>query len=334
MSLRILSGPDVARLLTPEQGVAAVRDAFLAVHRGSVAMPERLHLDAERRGGVTLTMPAHEPTLARTVVKIVSVYPGNRQRAVDDGVPLPVVSGLVTVLDGETGLPLALLDGTELTARRTGAASGVATDALARADARTLALVGAGGQAADQVRAVCAVRDIERVRLANRTPERAWALAERLRPELPDVAIEVADAVADALEGADVVCTATSAQTPVLSTADLAPGTHVNAVGSFQPGMCELPRDLLAQAGRVFVEDHGAALAEAGEVIDALDAGVLTEQDLVPVGAVLAGDAPGRRDDHEVTVFKTCGIAAQDLYAAARCVDRAEAAGSGLVVHL
>lgn len=326
MSVDLLGAADVARLLPPGDAVAAVREAFLAVHRGSVVMPERLHLEAERFGGVTLTMPAHDPDLGRTVVKVVSVYPGNVDAApAEGGAAPPAVSGVVVVLDGRTGLPLALLDGTELTARRTGAASGAATDALARGGARTLALVGAGGQAADQVRAVCAVRPIERVRVANRTRARAQQLAATLRGELPGVAVEVAGSVAAALHGADVVCTATSAETPVLAADDVAPGTHVNAVGSFRPGMRELPRELFARAGRVAVDQRAAALAESGEVRDALEAGTLAEDDLVPIGAVLAGDAPGRRDEQEVTVFKSCGLAAQDLYAAARACDAAVA---------
>ncbi|PZN06703.1 MAG: ornithine cyclodeaminase [Bacillota bacterium] len=330
MLVRWLSASDVARCLSMEAAIEAVRDAFVAVARDAVAMPTRTQLAAERFGGVSLFMPSHAPGLARTALKLVSVYPGNPARG------LPAITGVVVLLDAETGVPLALMDARVLTALRTGAASGVATDVLARPDARVLALIGAGAQAPYQALAVCAVRPIREIRIFNRTRQRAEELARRLAAELDRQrpAITVCATPGEAVREADVICTATSATTPVLEAAEVPAGAHVNAVGSFRPEMRELPRDLLRRAGRVFVDQREAALEEAGEIIDALAAGTLDPAGLVEIGAVIAGERPGREGSGEVTIFKSCGLAAQDLYAAARVLAEAEAAGVGRWLEL
>src|SRR5690606_8302775 len=217
---------------------------------------------------------------------------------------------------------------------RTGAASGVSSQVLARPDSRVLAVIGAGAQAPFQVDAVLAVRPIEEVRLYSRTRSRAEALAAQVRQRRPDLRVVVTDSAGAAVREADIICTATNAVEPVLADADVKPGTHVSAVGSFTPAMRELPADLLARAGRVYVDQREAALEEAGEVIHALQAGVLAEDALIELGAVLAGEAEGRRDPEEVTVFKSSGLAAQDLYAAARALEAAESRGAGVEVSL
>lgn len=307
-----------------------MRDAYVAVFRNEVAMPVRTQLAMEQFGGVTLLMPVHAPSLARTALKVVSVYPDNPQRG------LPVITGVLVLLDAATGMPMVVMDARQLTALRTGAASGVSAAILARPDARTLALIGAGAQAPYQVMAVCAVRPIRIIRLFNRTRERAEALARWLREQLKHgpYQIEVCATTAEAVRGADIICTATSAVEPVLSNTDVSPGAHVSAVGSFRPEMRELPRQLLERAGRVFVDQQEAAVEEAGEVIDALRAGVLRESDLIEIGAVITGEQPGRTSADQVTVFKSCGLAAQDLYAAAHVLEEAERAGVGQLLEL
>lgn len=321
----MLGADDVRRALPMAEAIDAVRHGFEALHRGSVQMPTRLQVDAD--DGVSLFMPVHGAELARTCLKLVSVYPGNRDR------DLPAINGLVVLVDGETGAPIAALEAASLTAIRTGAASGVATDLLARPDAATLGVIGAGAQAPDQAAAVCAVRAIRRIRLFNRTRERAEALAARLHRELSDVTVEVTGSAGEAIADADVVCTATNAHEPVLDADDVAPGTHVNAIGSFRAGMRELPRDLLARASRVVVDEVEAALHEAGEVIDAVESGVVARDQLVELGAALERGS-GRREPDEITVFKSCGLAVQDLYAAARAVDNASRDGTGRPIRL
>lgn len=325
MKVRLLRGSDVRAVLSMGEAIDATRRALRSAHGGHVVMPARTQLHAE--DGTSLFMPVHDPALRRSSVKVVSVFPGNVERGMDS------ISGLVMVLDATTGMPQAVIDGTVLTALRTGAASGVATDLLAPPDARTLALVGAGGQAPFQVRAVAHVRELVEVRISNRTTERAEALADLLSSELPDARVTVAASAEEALDGADIICTATSSPDPVIPARAVASTAHVNAIGSFTPEMRELPRDLLGRARGIYVDQRGAVLVEAGEIIDAVDAGVLAPEDLVEIGAVIDGPTPiGGRDGP--TIFKSCGLAVQDLYVAARALDLAVAQGVGTTIEL
>lgn len=328
MHVRWLSGKDVEKALPMDAAIAAVRDAYISAYRGDVLQPMRLRLDVEQQGGAHLLMPSHQFDLERSAVKIVSVFPGNAERG------LPAITGVVVLFDGETGVPLAIMDGAVFTAIRTGAASGVATDALARPDARTLAVIGAGAQAPYQALAVCSVRDIERIHLYNRTRQRAEVLARWLQTRCPDVEIQVFSSIDKAIADADVICTATAAKDPIVSGHDVRRGAHVNAVGSFRPDMRELDRDVLRIAGRVYVEQRDAAAEEAGEVADAYGAGIVGDDDLVEIGAVLAGDVAGRRTADEITVFKSTGIPAQDLHAATRLLDKAQREAVGTLLEL
>ncbi len=306
----LVISPDRLRELVPMRAaIDAVRDGFIAGSAGGIEQPTRLALE----GGRALAMLAADRQGIGTVLKVVTVRGGNPGRG------LPAVQAVVIWFDGETGTPEAIIDGGTLTALRTGAASGVATDLLASPAAGVLAMIGAGGQAADQVRAVCAVRPIREVRIASRDPMHAAALAARLAGELEPVRV-VAGNVPGALAGADVVCTATTATRPLFAALDLAPVVHVNAVGAYTEGMCELPAELLAGASVVAVDLIDAALAEAGDLIQAIRVGLLQRERLVEIGTLLARPAapPGGR-----TVFKSVGVAAQDWALARLAVDRA-----------
>jgi ornithine cyclodeaminase len=261
-------------------------------------------------------------------LKVVSVFPHNPARH-----GLPSIHALVVLIDAETGRPAAVLDGTYLTALRTGAASGAATRILARPDARVLAMFGAGAQAPAQVQAVCAVRPIERVWVVNRTRARAEALIQALRAQGIAAELRVAPSAAAALAEADVVCCATSSPTPLFDDADLRPGTHLNGVGAFTPHMAEVPPAAVARA-RVFVDQRTAAWAEAGDLIQARDAGLLDERGVVELGQVIAGQAPGRTSDTEITFFKSVGNAVQDVAVAQIALAEAARLGLGMEVAI
>jgi ornithine cyclodeaminase/alanine dehydrogenase-like protein (mu-crystallin family) len=275
-------GPDElrARLPMPE-AIGAMRLAY----GDDREVPQRVALAG------SLFMPGRAGP--HTGVKVVSTVPGN-----------PV--GLVAVFSPD-GSPLGLVDGPTLTAIRTGAGAGLATDLLARPDARTMAMLGAGAMAADQVEAVCAVRPIERVLLWSRTRERAEALVARLAllPGVPEVVV-LASPDAAAAE-ADVVTTATPATGPLFSATVVGPGVHVNAIGAFTPAMAEVPPELL-HAGWVVVEDRAAAAAEAGDLLRADRAPDAEVADLLAGRAAPPPDRP--------TVFKSVGIASMDIAAA------------------
>lgn len=326
MRVTVLGGEDVRRLVPMPEAIEAVASAFEQLSSGRAEIPLRTSVSAA--GGVVLFMPGRLRDAEVLGGKVVSVFPDNPASG------LPAVSAVVLLLDASTGLPRALLDGTALTALRTGAASGLATRLLARPDASVLAVFGAGAQARTQIEAVRAVRPIREIRLASRT----WRSAERLAAELsaepgaPEV--RVLDDPALAVEGAHVVVAATNSSVPVFPGLAVSAGAHVNGIGSYTPEMQEVDEALVARA-TVFVDERGAALAEAGDLLVPLRKGLVTEEDLLTeLGEVSLGLHPGRTRDDEVTFFKSVGNAAQDLAVAARALEVAVRRGEGQVVEL
>ncbi len=285
----------------------AVQDAYRDVAAGRDRSPLRTHVSLA--GGDLLLMPGVRDRGPGSTVKLVTITPANVERG------LPTIHALVTWIDAATGEPRAIFDGATITAMRTGAASGVATRLMARPDARVLGLLGAGAQAAWQVRAVVAVRPIEEVRVYARDAARREAFAAALDDlGVPLEVRAVPDAEA-AVRGADVVCAATTSSTPVFDAAWVGAGCHVNGIGAYRPGMVELPPELFARAATVAVDSRAAALAEAGDLLAAIDQGQVAEGDLVEVGRIGRDWAAGR-DPEAITVFKSVGLAIQDVAAA------------------
>lgn len=324
--MRILSAADVHRAVPMLAAIDAVTAAFVQLSTGQASVPLRTPIAQPRRESHTFFMPAYLAQSDALGMKVVSVFPQNTARG------LPSIHALVVVLDAETGQPLAAMDGTYLTALRTGAASGAATRLLARAGARTLAMFGAGAQAPTQVLAVCAVRPIERVLVVNRTPERAEALIATLRDAGVQAAMQVRDARA-ALSEADVICCATASPTPLFDDGDVRPGTHLNGVGAFTPHMAEVPVATIGRA-RVVVDQREAVWSEAGDLLAARAAGALAEDQVVELGEVAAGLVPGRSDEAQITFFKSVGNAVQDVAVAQLALSEAERLGLGTDVAL
>jgi ornithine cyclodeaminase len=292
----------------------AVEAAFRDVAEGRDRSPLRTHVSLP--SGDLLLMPGIRQGGRGSTVKIVTVMPGNAARG------LPTVQAVVVWLDAETGEPRAVLDGSTITRMRTGAASGVATRLLAREEASVLGVIGAGGQAAWQVRAVVAARPIRQVRIFARTPATREALASQLADELGGaVSMQASSSAREAVDGADVVCCATTSSEPVFRAEWLRPGAHVNGVGAFRLGMVELPPQLFARAALVAVDSRDAARAEAGDVEAAIRAGVLEANRLVEIGSVSRSWAATRPTD-AITVFKSVGLAIQDVAAAELVVRR------------
>jgi ornithine cyclodeaminase len=284
----------------------AVEGAYRDVAAGRDRSPLRTRVALD--GGDLLLMPGVRSGGRGASVKLVTVIPDNPGRG------LPTVQALVVWLDAVTGQPLALLDGETVTAMRTGAASGVASRLLARPDAASLCLLGVGGQAAWQLRAVLAARPIKRAVVFARSASAREAFAARMADETGIEVIAAADAES-AVREADVICCATTSSDPVFDATWVRPGTHINGVGAFRLGMVEMPPELFARAALVAVDARGAALAEAGDVVAAIDAGSVSEADLVEIGSVEPGWVDTRPTE-AITVFKSVGLAIQDVAAA------------------
>ncbi|HEX3721637.1 MAG TPA: ornithine cyclodeaminase, partial [Nitrolancea sp.] len=241
----------------------------------------------------------------------------------------------VAVISAETGEPLAILDGTYLTALRTGAVSGAATDLLARADSRVVTCIGAGAQGVTQAWAVASVRPIERIYVADINPASVQSFAERLGALAPvlDSKVRAVSDLDAALAESDVICTATTSTTPVFRDAALKQGTHINAIGAFTPEMQEIPVETIARA-KIVVDAVDAVLAEAGDLIIALNSGAIDRGRISLELGQLASGATGRVDDSEITLFKSVGNAVQDIAVARYAVREAERLGRGQQIAL
>lgn len=327
--MRILRASDVRAAVDMPAAIALMRDAFAQLASGAAAVPERVPVQVPDADGIVLVMPAYLPASAALGLKVVGVFPHNA------ALGLPTVPATILLLDAATGQPLALMDGTYLTALRTGAASGLATDLLAPADAHTVALFGAGGQAPFQLEAVCRVRPIQRVWLINRTRAHAERLAAHIagwpanwRP--PDVRIATPEEMRAAVADAGIIITATSASAPLFADAWVRSGTHVNAIGAFTPTMRELDPALLRRA-LIVVDQRAAAMAEAGDLLIPMREGTLDASAIhAELGELVLGARPSRTDPHQITVFKSVGIAAQDVIVAHHAYREAQRLGLGV----
>jgi alanine dehydrogenase len=321
MQMRILSAADVRAAVAMPEAIDAMREAFAAVSSGDAVVPVRHALESAH--GVHLFMPA---MLRGTALgtKVVSVVPGNAARG------LPAIHAVVLMLDLETGRPHALMDGTWLTALRTGAAGGLAADLMAHPAASVVALFGAGVQARTQLEALRCVRSVREVRIVSRT----GASARRLAGELMGLRAIATQDRAAALRGAQVVVAATDSETPVFDGSLVEPGAHVTAIGSYTPQMREVDTALVRRA-RVVVDQRAGALSEAGDLIAPLAEGAVAEGFVAAeLGEVVAGKRPGRTSVDEITLFKSVGNAAQDVAVARRVLESAASRGLGVTVEI
>ena len=325
--IRILSRQDVRQALPMYQAIEAVKRAFAQLSTGQANVPLRVALDVPRHNGVTLFMPGYLSADDQMAVKIVSVFNDNPSQG------LPLIHALVIVVDATTGSPTAVMDGAYLTALRTGAASGAATDLLARPDAHTAAVFGAGAQGRTQLEAVCAVRPIHQAWVYDVAPRQAAAYAEEMSQRL-SLPVRVAETPAQAVRQADVICTATTATSPVFADADVPPGTHINAVGAYTPHMQEVPPETVLRA-RVVIDHRESSLAEAGDLLIPIEQGLMTEDHIyAELGEIAAGSKPGRASPDEITLFKSVGVAVQDVAAASAVLEAAQRLGLGAEIAL
>ena len=318
----IVNQSEVPRLLPMKDCIDVMARAFAAMARGEAAMPLRQILWLPERSGALALMPAHLTGLAAIGLKAVTFFPRNEETELDSH------QGAVLLFESGRGRLLAMIDATSVTAVRTAAVSGLATQNLAREDAGDLAIVGSGVEARTHLEAMLAVRRIRRIRVASKTAERARAFAER-EARRHSIGVLACGSVREAVEGADLVCTATSSREPVVLGEWLAPGAHVNAVGSSVATARELDTGAVLNS-RVFVDQREAALAEAGDLVIPIQAGAITAEHVVAeLGELVIGAAQGRTSPTEITVFKSVGLAIEDVAAAQHIYAKARGSGFG-----
>ncbi|NQT80463.1 MAG: hypothetical protein HQ555_08760 [Candidatus Aminicenantes bacterium] len=330
MRLKILSRNDVAQAVNMAEAIKTVKKAFIQLSSGKADVPLRTQIQVKKQSGATLFMPAYLAESEAMGAKIVSIFPNNQSKK------LPTIHAVVIVVETETGRPLSIMDGTYLTALRTGAASGVATDFLSRQDSRVAAIFGAGTQSRTQLEAICTVRRIEEVWVYDVELKTARAYVKEMKTRgkpIPED-IFIAKTPKQAVSEADIICAATTSSKPVFNDADLKPGVHINGVGSYTPEMQEIPARTVVRS-KVVVDSREASLAEAGDLIFSIEGGLISEKHIYgEIGEVAAGKIPGRESEGESTFFKSVGLAVQDVAVAELVLRRAKSLDLGINVNM
>ena len=312
--------------------ISALRKAFSELQASAVLMPPRTIVVTSKTNPSRqlAVMPAVLESQKVAVVKVTTLTPANRENH------LPLIHGLVTLVDLDTGQIVAMLEGAALTSLRTGAVSALATQLLSREDSRKLAVIGAGVQARMQLRAVAAVREIDTIFLFSRTSTHVNSFADWINghPDLK-LKIHICNSLREAVKETDIVCTATStnSSTPLIERSWIGQGTHINAVGGVNEEACEFDPALLQNAYTV-VEESEAALADAGEIRSAVRSRFISEADIIEIAKVINGQAPARKSTDQITVFRSVGVAIEDAAAAKTVYDRATRSGGGFKISL
>ncbi|MCJ7490292.1 MAG: alanine dehydrogenase [Thermoplasmata archaeon] len=327
----LLTGKQVKKILTMENVLGAVEDAFK--HKGleKVQMPPKAYLFYEKFDGDLRTMPSYVEDMDVSAVKIVNVHPQNAKNY-----GMRTVMGLLVLIDPHTGAPLAIMDATHITDMRTGAASAIASKYLARPNPRVLGIIGAGNQARTQMLAlITQYGSFDEVRIFDLYPEKSKAIARQFRRLYRDRIGKVrsVSSAKDAVSGCDIVVTVTSSRSPIVMDEWVGEGTHINCIGADAPGKQELDYRILKRA-RVIIDDWEQA-SHSGEINVPLSKGELTKDDVNDeIGRIVAGLSPGRQSDTEITVFCSTGLAVQDSLTAKIVYDAASKENVGRFVQI
>jgi alanine dehydrogenase len=329
----ILTEADLRTVLKMQEVIAVVERGFRAMAQGLGVMPQRLRLDIPSRDAVLLQMPSYLRSEVGTAeeqtglgTKVVSVFPQNAVLALD------VIQAVYLLLDAETGAPLSLMEGRFITAIRTAATSAAATKLMATPGPKQLGVFGAGVQARFHIEAMIQVADVARVMIVSRTAEKARELTENVRAvhRLPCDNVSAEEAASQA----DLICTCTTSPTPLFDGKTIKRGAHINAVGAFTPANRELDTTAVLRS-RVIIDADSAAGREAGEILIPITEGAIQASHVRGTLAdVVSGKIPGRESDEEITLFRSCGLAIEDLVTAQLAYERAVAQGIGLRIEL
>lgn len=325
----VLTQRDIVELLTMQDCINVMANALGALARGESMVPLRTMMRLPNQSDIFALMPAyvgsrpHDGSAPAIGAKVISVFPGNHGTAFDSH------QGAVLLFNASNGSLEAILDATAITSIRTAAVSALATKLLAREDANDLAIIGSGVQARMHLEAIPLVRNIDRVRIWSRNKNNARALRDRFAPSA-----EVFDTAEQAVRGASIVCVATSSTEPVVRGEWIAPGAHLNVVGSATPRAREVDSETVKRS-RLFVDSRVSALNEAGDVLIPLQEGEITPEHIVAeIGESVIGLRRGRQSSSEITLFKSLGLAVEDLAAAQFVHARAEQRGAGIMIDL
>lgn len=323
----LLTRNDLKKVLSMRETIDAVEKAFLEFYHEKAEVPLRTIIEIEKHNGFLLYMPSYLKESEALAIKVVSLYAQNPKKG------LPSVLATILLNDPETGKPLALMEGTYITAMRTGAASGVATKYLARKNAKIVGIIGAGVQARTQLWAVCEVREIEEAIVYDLNENRAKSFAEEMSNEL-GIEILTAPNPKDVAKNVDILIVATTATRPVISGEWIQNGTHINSIGWMGKDARELDSETVKRS-KLVVDSREGVLSESGDILIPIQEGIIDETHIyAELGEIVAGDKAGRKHDEEITLFKSVGLAIEDAITAKLAYEKALKLGVGTEVTL
>lgn len=328
----VLTKAEMEKVFSMEEAIQADKDALRLYSEGESTVPLRTNIDIPEHNGQSLYMPAYVAGDAPALgVKIVSIYPENIEKN------LPSVPATMVMLNAETGIVEAMMDGTYLTQLRTGAVQGAATDILARKDAKIAALIGTGGQAISQLEAMLTVRSLDEVRIVDIDKERCEQFVKEMSEKFNHfhTKLVAVDNAEEAVKNADIITSVTTSKRATFSNEFVKDGAHINGVGAYTPEMHEIPSEIIVRADKVIFDTMEGVLAEAGDIITPLEEGLVERSHYQgDLGEVMLGKIAGREHDKEVTVFKTVGTAVLDVVTAERILRKAKELGVGIDISL
>lgn len=303
--MKTLTDEDVERLLDIKEVIDVVEEGFRLFSLGKTTAPPRMNIHVRDHDGDVLLMPCLAPDLGIFSTKIVSVFPKNLSAG------LPTIHAVLIAINPENGVPFLVTEAKVLTGMRTGAATAISIKYLARNDSKTLGIIGCGYQAKWQLLAATKMRDFEEIRIYDIDKSKMHDFKDRFR-EVFNEKIIPANSVEDLVRRSDVIITATTSKSPFVMKSMVNPGTHISAIGAYTPDMAEIESKLIAQS-KLVVDSREAALLEAGDIIQAINHGLITKDDIyAEIGEIIAGKKRGRTSDEEITIFKSVGLSIQD----------------------
>ena len=325
-AIRVLSANDLRRLVSMPDAIGLMRNAFAELSSGKAIVPQRTNMEMHDENSRALVMPAYSPGAKRYSVKVVTLSNNNPTKN------LPFIHGLLLLFDSDRGVPLALMDAEYVTALRTGAASGLATDLLARADSSVAMIFGAGTQARMQLEGIAVVRKIDRVLIFSPQASESDRFCREMNAKtgLQIIRVDSPSRVSEA----DIVCTATTSERPVFRHSDLKSGVHINGVGSYKASSREIPSETIKRS-KVIVDSRTAALTEAGDIVIPINEGVISGDHIhAEIGELVLGTENSRTNPDEITIFKSVGNAIQDLVVSVFASENAEKNRIGSIAEI
>ncbi len=322
----LLNKDDIQKVFTMKDAIEADKEAYKMLSSGETETPLRNVFRAKKAEGDILFMPGFIDALDVAGLKVVSIFPNN----VDKG--LPTATGTVFLVSGETGEVVSIMDGTYITAVRTGAASGAAIDLLAKKDCKKACLIGTGGQGEAQLEAILTARDLEEVYVYSRKKEKREKFAKDMAEKFQDKGVKIVAASDsdEAVENADIIVLATTSKVPTFDASKVSKGALISGIGSYTKEMDEIDDKIFEKTDKIYFDSKDAVLSESGDIINPYEKGILKDEDFTgDIGDLILGNIKGRESDDEIIVFKSVGVSAQDIVTAKWIYEKAVEAGVG-----